>query len=99
MWVAWLERSWLGQGLTANMNHVPFDPDLADIGVIEPEFVDELVGWANEEMLINAEMLPIASFGKEFPDAWVPGAFTRRPLPEPKPIIRRTLRWRERTRQ
>lgn len=58
------------------VSFVPYDDGvLAWCGAIEPEFVEEIVGWANEEILVNADMIPIASFR---PVAWVPGAFTQR---------------------
>lgn len=73
---------------------VPYDDLLAQLGAIEPEFVEEIVGWANEEILITAGMVPVATWASEVPVRYIPGAFTRRPTPEPIPITRTVLKWR-----
>lgn len=75
-------------------DYVPFDKDWWAIGFMEPEFVTEIVGWANEELLLDAGMLPVGVIGADHAVAWVPDTFTRKPLPEPKPITRTTLKWR-----
>lgn len=78
--------------------YVPFDADWYAIGYIEPEFVTEVTGWATEQILCDVGMLPVKSYASfdevlgEVP-AWVPEAFTREPLPVPKPIRKTTLRW------
>lgn len=74
-------------------DYVPFDRDWCAIGFIEPDFVTETYGWANEEILYEAGMLPVRNGCGEIV-CWVPDAFVARPLPEPKRLTRTTLRWR-----
>jgi hypothetical protein len=72
------------------MNEVPFDPDLAAIEMIHPEFIEEVVGWANEELLVEEGWEPIVAFGVNRPVDWMP---TRRSPIEPRPIVKRRLVW------
>lgn len=73
--------------------HVPFDRDWWAIGYIEPEFITETYGWANEQILCDAGLLPVRN-GNGEAVCWVPEvAFRREPLPEPVPLKRTVLRW------
>lgn len=73
---------------------VSFDDGLASVGYIEPVFDEEIVGWANAEIVVNAGLIPVHEFGSDTPVDWVPAAFQRHRLPEAIPIKRRVLRWK-----
>lgn len=74
---------------------VPFDSDLADIGVIEPEFVEEEVGWQDREVVVQSP-IPAALFMNESSD---PSAakvlkYNYRSIPR-RPVFERILVWRK----
>lgn len=71
---------------------VEWDEDLAAIGVIEPVFVDVVVGFATREVVhTEAPQARFVTEGSTVPDFidW-----TYREIP-PRPIIRQELRWRQ----
>jgi hypothetical protein len=74
-----------------------FQPDrlalFVAIEVIHPEFVEEIVGWQHEELLIEEGWEPILVFGSgDLPIDWMP---TRRSPITPRPIIEKRLVWKK----
>lgn len=71
--------------------YVPFDPDFAAIGAIEPVFQDRLVGYYNEELLVNNDdIVTMFSASSDVP-IYLP---TRRRSIKPLPKIEKELRWK-----
>lgn len=68
---------------------MPYDERLATARMIVPEFVDEVVGWANEDDLRAAGMDPIEEMGRAVAVGWVGPAGI-----DPEPIVVTELRWR-----
>lgn len=69
-----------------------FDPDYADIEVIEPVVVEEPDGFHTRRIVLDE--MPVAGFlpaGATTPTASV--AWHEEPLPEPIPRTRKVLRW------
>lgn len=74
-----------------------FDPGLAAIGAIEPDFEERIVGWENEEVLVEDGWEPVMVLGSETPVGFVsPDSMPWRLEPiTPRPIIERVLVWRD----
>jgi hypothetical protein len=71
---------------------VPFDPDWAEIGLIQPEFVDEIVGWSDVALVPEPDdLVAIWHYGGDHPVGYV--RTHRVDLPTPEPVVRRVLRW------
>lgn len=71
--------------------YVPFDPDYAAIGAIEPVFQDRLVGYYNEELLVNNDdIVTMFSASSDVP-IYLP---RRRRSIKPLPRIEKELRWK-----
>lgn len=73
------------------MGWIPYDEDLAAAGLIVAEFVEEVIGWANESEMRAGGMEPVMVMGSNVAVGWVAGQ--GRPV-EPVPLSRFTLRWR-----
>lgn len=70
--------------------YVPFDKDWYDLGFLEPEFIEERYGYANERILIEEGAIEATMLGDEIP-TYIP---SRREACSPIPLYRLVLRWR-----
>lgn len=71
---------------------VEYDELLAFAGLIEPEYVEQTVGWQNEEEMADAGMIPVYEYGSAVPVGWLNDGSG--PHLEPIPVVERVLRWR-----
>lgn len=73
--------------------YVQFDPDLAAIGAIEPEFVRERVGWYTKRA-VAVGWEPVMVMGDSLPVDWVPRNQWVEEDIEPVPRYETRLKWR-----
>lgn len=78
------------------MKYVDFDPDWYAIGMLEPEFVEEQVGWYTEEIVIDEQVEagwiePLYEIGSYQPIGYF--KHHRRGI-VPKPRYETVLKWK-----